>query len=172
MLRSAKNHFFAFFGSKNRKKAFWAFWAENTSQNHYVYKVNHASARRSDFSDFLFFQENKYFPEKCFFIILHFYHFRKNLFHIKCTFKKCWYFLGNINILDHFSVPERFFRSFSENSQQNGKMLIFVKKCDFFEIINFLVSGIPFPAPSLKSLRNQCFFRCFGLHFPPFRIFH
>ena len=68
--------------------------------------------------------------------------------------------------------PETVFRSFSQNSPQNGKMQIFAEKCDFFKKINFLVSGISFPAPSLKSLRNQCLFRCFGLHFLPFCIFH
>ena len=50
-------------------------------------------------------------------------------------------------------------------------MQIFAEKCVFHKKSTFSVSGISFPAPSLKSLRNQCLFRCFGLHFLPFCTF-
>ena len=63
-------------------------------------------------------------------------------------------------MLDNFSGPQRF-SFFSENSSQNGKMQV-LRKSAVFRKINFLVPGIPFPAPSLKTLRNQCFLGVLG----------
>ena len=56
-------------------------------------------------------------------------------------------------------------RNFSDLCVLGRKSAILPKKSAF------LVPGIPFAAPSRKTLLNQCFFRCFGVHFPPFCVF-
>ena len=131
VLRSAKSRTFSLFWSRNRKSASFAFWTGKYLPEPCVYKVFHASARRGEFYDFLFFQEIYIFVEEYIFNTLMILSFPEEPFSQKCTFQKCWYFLGNINILDNFSGPNRFFRSFSENSQQNGKTQISAKSVIF-----------------------------------------
>ena len=54
--------------------------------------------------------------------------------------------------------PGTDFRSFSENSQQNGKMRIFAEKCDFFEKNHFFGVRNSISGPIAQNLLKPVLF--------------
>ena len=168
VLRSAKKRKNPLFCSKKWKNAFFAFWTGKHLPEPYVYKAFYALAKTVIFC-----------VSRIFYILLEiFFTFAEKVLrvaevfcaekslpknvHLGFVFKGAHYFPAPKTDLEHFL---RKVRNISEICVLGVKSVIFSKKS------TFSVPGIPFPARSLKTLRNQCFFRCFGVHFPPFRTF-
>ncbi len=142
-----KSALFHFFAPETGKVRFLRFGPENTSQNVMFITVFTLWRKQwfSAFSRFFTFHW-KYallLPRKFF--------DQRKFFAQKITSQKCWFGLCFKGCTLFFRAKNRFGALFAKSSQHFGNLRFCAKKCDFSKKSTFLVSGIPFPAPSRKT---------------------
>ncbi len=169
VLRGAKKRTFPLFCSQKCKNAFFAFWTGKHLPEPYVYKDFYALAKTViflRFQDFLHFTGNNFhFCRESFTSSGSF--LRRKVASQKRSFGLC--FKGCTKLS---RAKNGFGALFAKSSQHFGNLRFGAKKCDFFKKNQLFRCQEFHVRPDRSKPYETCpFFRCFGVHFPPFRTF-